>query len=141
MNVTSSIITLNVLMSLLHLHHFFPFFFIWKWWILNNRRKIEVLNFLILIECTNLQGIVIFASVMATLGLQILFESTRQLITKVYIYIHTHTIDFSFLQALVDSKTDFHCYVIFVIWQSYNSLLNNITHYIILSHEFPNVFN
>lgn len=36
-------------------------------------------------------GIVVFATVMATLGLQILFESVRQLITKVCIIINEYT--------------------------------------------------
>lgn len=40
-------------------------------------------HFSILTKILQMQGIIVFASVMATLGLQVLFESVRQLITKV----------------------------------------------------------
>jgi len=45
----------------------------------------DKLVFVFLNSCFNIfgQGIVVFASVMATLGLQILFESGREIITKV----------------------------------------------------------
>jgi hypothetical protein len=55
---------------------------------LNNARNIPFCFFGLFVYCiyqlsNALQGIVVFASVMATLGLQILFESGRQLVTKV----------------------------------------------------------
>jgi len=45
----------------------------------------DILVFSFLNSCCDIfgQGIVVFASVMATLGLQILFESGREIITKV----------------------------------------------------------
>lgn len=42
-----------------------------------------VLNESFILITFGLQGIVVFASVMATLGLQILFESMREIIVKV----------------------------------------------------------
>lgn len=44
-----------------------------------------------------MQGIIVFASVMATLGLQILFESGRELVTKVlHFYIGVMYCDYCF---------------------------------------------